>query len=131
MKTNIIIKDRLTDHLVQQQLVDIFCDGLTFDYLRMKILRENPRDLQLESTIQVAMHKQNLRQRIAIRGSNMTNTVQNDDNRQTFQGLTLCASLKRTIGKLDRKKLGPLIIPETVGYSSVRKWAIGSVLSAK
>lgn len=84
LKTNIIIKDRLTDHLVQQQLVDIFCDGLTFDYLRMKILRENPRDLQLESTIQVAMHKQNLRQRIAIRGSNMTNTVQNDDNRQTF-----------------------------------------------
>lgn len=29
------------------------------------------------------MHEQNLRQRLAIKGSKMTNTVQNDDNRQT------------------------------------------------
>lgn len=34
------IKDRLKAPLVQQQLVDIFCDGLTFDHLRVKILRE-------------------------------------------------------------------------------------------
>lgn len=42
---------KLKDKLVQQQLVDIFCDGLTYDYLIMKILRENPRDL--ESAIRV------------------------------------------------------------------------------
>lgn len=75
-------KDRLKDHLVQQQLVDIFCDGLTFDYLRMKILRENPKDL--ESAIQIAMREQNLRQRLAIRGSNMTEIVQSNDNGRTL-----------------------------------------------
>lgn len=64
LKTSIIIKDRLTDHLVQQQLVDIFCDGLTFDYVRMKILRENPRDLQLESTIQAQFKTKNSHKRI-------------------------------------------------------------------
>lgn len=37
-------KKRLKDPLIQQQLVDIFCDGLTFDYLRRKILRENPKE---------------------------------------------------------------------------------------
>lgn len=75
-------KDRLKDPLVQQQLVDIFCDGLTFDYLRMKILRENPKDL--ESAIQIAMREQNLRQRLAIRGSNMTEIVQSNDNGRTL-----------------------------------------------
>ena len=74
--------DRLKDPLIQQQLVDIFCDGLTFDYLRMKILRENPKDL--ESAIQIAMREQNLRQRLAIRGSNMTEIVQSNDNRRTL-----------------------------------------------
>lgn len=44
-------------------------DGLTFDYLRMKNLRENPKDL--ESSIQVAMREQNLRQTLATRGSDI------------------------------------------------------------
>lgn len=30
------------------------------------------------------MHKQNLRQRLAIRGSNMTESVQDNDNNQTL-----------------------------------------------
>lgn len=51
-------KDKLKDPFVQQQPVNIFCYALTFDFLRMKILRENPRDL--ESAIQVAMRKHNL-----------------------------------------------------------------------
>jgi hypothetical protein len=29
--------DKMTDQLVQQQLVVKFCDGLSFDYLRLKI----------------------------------------------------------------------------------------------
>lgn len=86
-------KDKLKDPLVQQQLVDIFCDGLTFDYLRMKILRENPRDL--ESAIQVAMREQNLRQRLAIRGPNVTNNVQNDDNTQTSSSFDTTTPLLR------------------------------------
>lgn len=52
------------------------------NYLRMKILRKNPR--YLESTIQVAMRKQNLRQRLAIRGSKVTESVQNNDNGRTL-----------------------------------------------
>lgn len=61
-------RGRLKDTLVQL-LVDIFCDGLTFDYLRMKKLRVNPKDL--ESPIQVAMREQNLRQTLATRGSDI------------------------------------------------------------
>lgn len=33
--------ETLKDRMVQQQFVDIVCDGLTFDYLRVKTLREN------------------------------------------------------------------------------------------
>lgn len=35
-------KDRIKDPLVQQQLVDIFCDGLTFDYLYKN--EDSPRE---------------------------------------------------------------------------------------
>lgn len=72
-------------------LVDIFCYGLTFDYLRMKILRENPKDL--ESAIQVAMSEQNLRPGLAIRGSSITHTTQNDDNRQSISRFDTITSL--------------------------------------
>jgi hypothetical protein len=49
----------MTDQLVQQQLVDIFCDGLSYDYLRLKIFGENPKTL--ENAIELAMKEQNLR----------------------------------------------------------------------
>lgn len=63
--------------MVQQQLVDIFCDGLTFDYLRMKIIRKHHRDLG--SAIQAAMREQNVRQ--YIRGANVADGIQNNDHR--------------------------------------------------
>lgn len=46
-------------------MVDIFTDGLSFDLLRMKVLRENPKTL--ENAVQVAMREQNLRNRLALR----------------------------------------------------------------
>jgi hypothetical protein len=54
----------MTDQLVQQQLVGIFCDGLSFDYLRLKLLRENPKTL--EAAIELAMIEQNLRKRLNL-----------------------------------------------------------------
>lgn len=51
--------------IIQKQLVDIFTDGLSFDLLRMKVLRENPKTL--ENAVQVAMREQNLRNRLALR----------------------------------------------------------------
>lgn len=74
-------REKLKDKVAQQQLVNIFCDGFTFDYLRMKILREIPEDV--ESAIQVPMREQNLRQRLAIRGLNAVDDTIND-NRKIF-----------------------------------------------
>ena len=59
--------DRIANPLIQQQLVDIFCDGIAYDYLRMKILRENPRTL--ESAVEIAMKEQNIRKRLTLRST--------------------------------------------------------------
>lgn len=69
--------------MVQQQLVDIIFNGLTFDYFRLNIICENPRDL--ESAIQVAMREQNVGQRLNIKEGIVTNTSskQNDDHIHT------------------------------------------------
>lgn len=55
-----------------------FCNGLIFDYLRVKILRENHRELK--SAIKVAMRKNKFKTQTAFNGSNMRITVQNDVN---------------------------------------------------
>ena len=47
------------------QLIDIFCDGLAHDYLRMKVLREFPQTL--EQAVQITMKEQNLRKRFYLR----------------------------------------------------------------
>ena len=57
--------DERDHHLVQKQLIDIFCDGLCFDYLRMKVLRENPDSF--EKALEIAMREQNLRKRFNLR----------------------------------------------------------------
>lgn len=66
--------ERMADPLIQQQLVDIFCDGIAYDYLRMKILRENPRNL--ESAVEVAMKEQNLRKRLNLRSADTTKSTE-------------------------------------------------------
>lgn len=57
--------ENLEHEIIQKQLVDIFTDGLSFDFLRMKVLRENLKIL--ENAVQVAMREQNLRKRLALR----------------------------------------------------------------
>lgn len=79
---NAFSKDRLKDPLMKKTLSRYLCDGLTFDYLRMTILRENQTDL--ESVNQIAMREQIMRQRLAIKVSNMKETVQSNDNRRTL-----------------------------------------------
>ena len=51
--------------LVQRQLLDIFCDGLFHDYLRMKVMRANSKTFQ--EAVEVAMQEQNLRKRFNLR----------------------------------------------------------------
>lgn len=65
--------------MVQQKLVDIFCDMLTFDYLRKK--QKTERFILWNSN---SMLVQNLKQRLAIRGSNMTQIVQGNDNKRNL-----------------------------------------------
>ena len=60
--------DEKMHQLVQKQLVDIFCDGLCYDYLRMKVLREDPESY--EKAVEIAMKEQSLRKRFHLRSDN-------------------------------------------------------------
>ena len=51
--------------VVEKQLVDIFCDSLYYDHLRIKVMREDPQDF--ESAVNIAMNEQNLRKRFQLR----------------------------------------------------------------
>jgi len=47
------------------QLIGFFVDGLAFDYLKMKVMRENPTTFQ--GAVTAAMREQNLRKRFNLR----------------------------------------------------------------
>lgn len=76
--------ENLDLEIIQKQWVDIFTDGLSFDFLRMKVLRENSNTL--ENAVQVAMREQNLRKRLRSQDNggdmsfnqNSTSTVGNN-----------------------------------------------------
>ena len=64
--------------LVQKQLVDIFCDGLCHDYLRMKVMRCDPQIY--EEAVEIAMKEQNLRTRFNLRSNEKNEPQINDTN---------------------------------------------------
>jgi len=51
--------------IIQSQLVNFFINGLSLDYLKMKIMRDNPQTFQ--QAVAVAMTEQNLRKRFELR----------------------------------------------------------------
>lgn len=51
-----------------RQMIGFFIDGLTFDYMKMKVMRENPATLQ--AAITAATNEQNLRKRFDLRSGN-------------------------------------------------------------
>ena len=59
--------------IIQSQLVNFFINGLSLDYLKMKIMGDNPRTYQ--QAVAIAMTEQNLRKRFELRkeGSDRTN----------------------------------------------------------
>ena len=50
---------------MQRQFVGFFIDGLAHDYLKMKVMRENP--MESERAVGIATEDQNLRQNFALR----------------------------------------------------------------
>jgi len=50
---------------VQRQIIGYFTDGLCYDYLQVKIMRENPTTLQ--AAITLAVTEQNVRKRFQMR----------------------------------------------------------------
>lgn len=50
---------------IATQLIGFFIDGLAFDYLKMKVMRDNP--VTLTEAVTVAMDEQNLRRRFDLR----------------------------------------------------------------
>ena len=72
-------KDQSGRELVQKQLLDVFCDGLFHDYLRMKVMRTDPKTF--EEAVEIAMKEQNLRKRFNLRSnSNYTPFLATNDN---------------------------------------------------
>ena len=53
--------------LIQKQLLDIFCDGLCHDFIRLKVLRADPKSLK--EAYEIALSEQNLHKRINIRSN--------------------------------------------------------------
>ena len=50
---------------IQTQLVGFFIDGLASDYLKIKVMRDNPA--KLADAVNIAMNEQNLRRRFDLR----------------------------------------------------------------
>ena len=54
--------------IVESQLVGFFIEGLFHDYLRMKVMRKNPKTFQ--AAVQSVLAEQNLRKRFQLRKVN-------------------------------------------------------------
>lgn len=66
-------RDQLTEGnsvFIRKQLTDTFIDGLAHDYLKIKLLRDNPANF--EDAFELALAEQNLRKRVNIRSENHT-----------------------------------------------------------
>jgi hypothetical protein len=50
---------------IERQLGEFFIDGLLHDYLKMKVMRDNP--VSLQNVVNSAMAEQNLRKRFDLR----------------------------------------------------------------
>ena len=50
---------------VETQLIGVFVDGLMYDYLKMKVMRDNPQTLA--AAVNSAMTEQNMRKRFELR----------------------------------------------------------------
>ena len=53
--------------LIQKQLLDMFCDGLCHDFIRLKVLKCDPKSLQ--EAFEIALSEQNLHKRLNIRSN--------------------------------------------------------------
>ena len=68
--------DRITDKLVQCQLVDIFVDGLTSDTIARKLMRQQPETM--EAAVKLAATEQNLDMRFKLRNRKTGHEDRND-----------------------------------------------------
>ena len=57
--------DLQVDKAVERQLLQIFIDGLAHDFLKIKLLRENPDTFQ--KAVEIATHEQDLKRKIELR----------------------------------------------------------------
>ena len=69
-----------TQVAVQRQLIGFFVDGLYHDYLRIKVMRENPTTF--EDAVRSALNEQNLRKRFQMRSGREFGRPQHDQSRQ-------------------------------------------------
>lgn len=67
--------------VVEQQMINIFLDGLFHDYLKMKILREDPQTF--DEAVQIAAHEQNIRTRFSLRQENEPKKYNKNHNLKT------------------------------------------------
>ena len=72
--------DSLRTAEVQNQLVNFFIDGLSYDYIKIKVMRENSETLQ--DAVTTAMNEFNFRKRVDLRIGHDYYSGSNFDSRQ-------------------------------------------------
>ena len=72
--------DSLRTAEVQKQLVNFFIDGLSYDYIKIKVMRENSETLQ--DAVTTAMNEFNFRKRVDLRTGHDYYSRSNFDSRQ-------------------------------------------------
>jgi len=69
--------------IIQKQLINFFINGLHHDYLKMKIMRDNPESYQ--DAVTVAMTEQNLRKRFELRRGKPERTDKYTDGHEPME----------------------------------------------
>ena len=72
---------------VQKQLVNFFIDGLSYDYIKIKVMRENSETLQ--DAVTTAMNEFNFRKRVDLRTCHDYYSWSNFDSGQEEQ-MNIC-----------------------------------------
>ena len=73
----------MQNQAIQDQLIGFFTDGLSQDFMKMKVMRDNPRNFQ--AAVDVSLTEQNLRKRFNLRSGKSEGTWGNSSGHQPME----------------------------------------------
>ena len=73
----------MQNQAIQDQLIGFFTDGLSQDFMKMKVMRDNPRNFQ--AAVDVSLTEQNLRKRFNLRSGKRESDWGNSSGHQPME----------------------------------------------